>query len=303
MTLRLPGMPGYAPALRLLEEAGLGVEDIVHVVEYGSPAGGLPGGHEVPVSRVAVRPDLVELTAFPGGGDLVRDGSAVARVADGVVYLPTFLPRSGDGFRDQYRDCLEQAAELLEAAGAMFVQTMDYTAMATRAEYPRCGRPRRELLGGQGVFPGAAGILVDRLDPSVSLDAVGSTLPLTAVNPGWKRYETLTYQPGVLAGRTLFLSGFAALEPATQRAIFEGDLAAQAEFTYAGIAAVLREAGGAEVTRLVEYVVPEAAEAHQELVPLREKYFGDRVALTTVVCAALLRPEFLIEVVPTAVLR
>lgn len=326
MTVYLPAVPGYSQAGAALSDAGLAPNDVVHVVEYvtgDAPdltalRNGLLGGHAVPVATVAVEaipggePYVVELTAHPGGGEQ----AGPLRIADGIVYLPSIHPDvHADDFRGQYRSCLERAAELLKAAGLgpqALVRTIDYTATATRAEYPRCGRPRKELLGGTGsdgkpVFPGAAGILVDRPvlpGAMVSLDAIASTEPLRTVNPGWARYETLTYKPGVVAGDTLFMSGFGALEPATQKAIFDGDLLAQAEFTYAGIATVLREAGlsGRDVVRLIEYVTPDGVAGYPDLADLRERYFGE-VALTSVVCSALLRPEFLIEVVPVAVFR
>jgi enamine deaminase RidA (YjgF/YER057c/UK114 family) len=351
-TTRLPAVAGsiegaYAEAARLLAAEGLGTGDVVYAVEYVTPAAlgayedvervrnAWLGGHRVPVATVAVEalPTAgaalsVELTAVAGGGRLVEahpdDGlhRGSLRVADEIVYLPSVHPLDGampahaGDFRAQYRYCLERAGELLKAADlslGSLVQTTDYTANATRSEYPRCGRPRKELLGSEGtdgrpVHPGAAGILVDHpvvAGAMVSLDAIASTAPLRAVNPGWKRYETLTYKPGVAAGDTLFMSGFGALEPATQKAIFEGDLLAQAEFTYAGIAAVLREAGltGESVVRLVEYITPPAVARYPEVEALRREYFGDHAALTSVVCSALLRPEFLIEVVPTAVFR
>ncbi|MBO2447847.1 RidA family protein [Actinomadura barringtoniae] len=340
-TTRLGAVAGsvetaYRSAFALLAEVGLGPADVVHVAEYATAGAlgardrveavrrGEMGERRVPVATIPVEGLMepaaelaVELTAHPGGGRAVGE----LRIADGIVYLPGIHPDDaahGD-FRAQYRSCLEQAGDLLKAAGLgldALVQTIDHTATSTRAEYPRCGRPRRELLGGTGtdgraVHPGAAGILADRpVRPGamVSLDALASTEPLRAVNPGWRRYDTLTYTPGVLAGKTLFMSGFGALEPATQRAVFEGDLLAQAEFVYAGIAAVLREAGLGDdlpygcVERLVEYVTPAGVERYPEVAEIRRRYFGDGPALTSVVCSALLRPEFLIEVVPTAVL-
>jgi hypothetical protein len=51
----------------------------------------------------------------------------------------------------------------------------------------------------------------------------------------------------------------------------------------------------------VEYITPDAVERYDEIAEIRRKYFGDTPALSSVVCSALLRPEFLIEVVPTAV--
>jgi len=338
-TVRLPAFAGstetaYRSAFADLDARGLGPPDVVQVVEYATAnalraRADLEGarrsaleGRDAPVATVAVEGLLepgelaVEVTAYPGGGRVAGE----LRIADDIVYLPSVHPGGAayGGFRAQYRQCLERVAELLKAAGLgldSLVQTIDYTATSTRNEYPRCGRPRRELLGGTGtdgrpVHPGAAGILVDHpVEPAamVALDAIASTAPLRAVNPGWSRYDTLTYKPGVVAGRTLFMSGFGALEPATQRAIFEGDLLAQAEFTYAAIGAVLREAGLGDappstcVTRLVEYVTPGGVDRYPEVAEIRRAYFGDAPALTSVVCSALLRPEFLIEVVPTAV--
>ncbi|MEO3783801.1 RidA family protein [Actinocorallia sp. B10E7] len=353
-TTRLSAVAGtvedaYAGALDALAGAGLGPSDVVHVVEYAAKAaldsyervenarGKALDGHRAPVATVGVEglpqedAELsVELTAFPGGGRLVQahpDSGfhrGTIRVADDIVYLPSIHPHDGtsivfaDDFREQYRYCLEKAGELLKAAGVgldALVQTTDYTARATRSQYPRCGRPRKELLGGTGpdgrpVHPGAAGIVIDQAvvpGAMVSLDAIASTVPFRAVNPGWKRYETLTYKPGLATDRTMFMSGFGSLEPATQKAIFDDDLLAQAEYTYASIAAVLREAGLGEtlpygcVTRLVEYITPDAVSRYDEVTEIRRKYFGDTPALTSVVCSALLRPEFLIEVVPTAV--
>lgn len=305
-TVRLSAVAGrtaddaYTGAVRDLRGRGLDEGDIVQAVWYVTDPQDAGQGVVVPVES---GPVTVELTAYPGGGE--RRGRVT--VADGIVYLPTILPQDLTAdFRTQYRSCLETAADLLKDAGLgldALVQTTDYTATATRADYPRCGRPRKDLLG--PVFPGAAGILVDRplvANAMVTLDAVAFTGPLVAVNPGWRRYDTLTYRPGVLAGDTLFMSGFGALEPATQRAIFDGDLLAQAEFTYAAIATVLREAGkDFRVVRLVEYVTPEGLEGYDRLKELRAKYFPGEVALTSVVCSALLRPEFLIEVIPTAV--
>ena len=50
----------------------------------------------------------------------------------------------------------------------------------------------------------AAGILMSRLHaPGVLLavDAIASTYLPEPVNPGWARYDTLTYLPGLRAGR------------------------------------------------------------------------------------------------------
>ncbi|WP_378738027.1 RidA family protein [Nocardia brasiliensis] len=318
------GAEAYARAAEQLASVDATARDLVQVTEFRTPAvadqpSTRPEGvtlSVVPVDRLVDRPQrvTVQYTVVPGGGGRVVTPHGVVTTAGGVVYLPGITPPNpAASFADQYRACLTMARDMLEPLGfglEHLVHTTDYTGMVTRAEYPRCGRPRRDLLGGTGidgqlVFPGAAGILVPTANgPAVRLDAIASTEPLRTVNPGWSRYDTLTYRPGVLAGELLFLSGFAALDPATQRA-FPGDLVAQADYIYAAITEVLHEAGtdGRSVVRLVEYVTPAAAESYAELDPLRHKYFPGGCALTSVVCSGLLRPEFQLEVVPTAVLR
>ncbi|BEL08082.1 hypothetical protein Q0Z83_062730 [Actinoplanes sichuanensis] len=320
MTVYLPAVPGY-------HHLHGPVGDIVHVTEYVTAAAladpalldaarfAALGGHRVPVSRVPVEaivgsdaPYAVAVITHPGGGDPLADGDDVIRVADGVVFLPSVHTTDGD-FRDQYRWCLDRIAALLATAGldtGALVRTVDYTATATRAEYPRCGRPRREILGPGPVHPGAAGILVDvpvAPGAQVSLDALAATGPLTVLNPGWARYDTLTYKPAVRAGRNIFPAGFGALDPVSRRAIHEGDLVGQASFVYQSIEAVLAEAGatGENVVHLVEYLTPAAVAGYPRTADLRLKHFPNAV-VTSVVCSALLRPEFLLETVPTAVL-
>jgi enamine deaminase RidA (YjgF/YER057c/UK114 family) len=330
MTLYRPAVAGYD----LLDVT---VGDIVHVTEYvtasaladpsaldAARAAAL-GGHRVPVSRVPVEAIAGSSAAYavavithPGGGELFTEstggdvirpvGGDVIRVAGGIAYLPSVHTAGGD-FRDQYRWCLERISGLLTLAGldtGALVRTVDYTATATRTEYPRCGRPRRELLGPGPVHPGAAGILVDvpvAPGAQVSLDAIAAAGPLQALNPGWARYDTLTYKPAVRAGNSIFLAGFGALDPVSQRAIHDGDLIAQAAYVYQSIETVLAEAGasGENVVHLVEYLTPEGIGDYPLTVALREKHFPAAV-VTAVVCSALLRPEFLIETVPTAVI-
>jgi enamine deaminase RidA (YjgF/YER057c/UK114 family) len=330
MTLYRPAVAGYD----LLDVT---VGDIVHVTEYVTASAladpsaldraraAALGGHRVPVSRVPVEAIAGSSAAYavavithPGGGELFTEstggdvirpaGGDVIRVAGGIAYLPSVHTAGGD-FRDQYRWCLERISGLLTLAGldtGALVRTVDYTATATRAEYPRCGRPRRELLGPGPVHPGAAGILVDvpvAPGAQVSLDAIAAAGPLQALNPGWARYDTLTYKPAVRAGNSVFLAGFGALDPVSQRAIHDGDLIAQAAYVYQSIETVLAEAGasGENVVHLVEYLTPEGIGDYPLTVALREKHFPAAV-VTAVVCSALLRPEFLIETVPTAVI-
>ena len=167
---------------------------------------------------------------------------------------------------------------------------------------------RKELLGGAGVFPGAGGILMSTMHTPgvlVAIDLVASHHPLIAVNPGWSRYDTLSYTPGVIAGKTLYMSGFASLDMQTQEATHEGDIIAQAQSTYEAIIMVLKEAGvGPEaLINTVEYVVPSGLGDYRGVAKVRESLLKRPWPSSTgAICHSLLRPEFLIEVFPLAVL-
>lgn len=166
--------------------------------------------------------------------------------------------------------------------------------------------PRKELLG--PVYPGAAGILMDRLHRPgvhVAVDVMASRHSPELVNPGWSRYDTLTYSPAVKAGRTLFMSGFAALDPETQQAVFPGDVVAQTEFTYHSILKVLEAAGAGpeNLIKTIEYVCPDGLAEYRGVADVRKRLLRDPwPASTGAVCSGLLRPDFLIEVDPMALL-
>jgi enamine deaminase RidA (YjgF/YER057c/UK114 family) len=242
--------------------------------------------------------------------------TVVTEVADGTIYSPTMLPIDAAGnivaegdFAGQYRYCLERAGELLEGVGldlSHVVKTIDYSTTETRDVYRKCGRPRKELLG--PVYPGAAGILMDRLHAPgvlVAIDIIASRHIPIAVNPGWSRYETLTYNPGVRAGRMLFMSGFAALDPETQEALFPGDVLAQTKYIYESINEVLKAAGGGpeNLLKTIEYVCPDGLADYRRVAEVRKELLREPwPASTGAICSGLLRPEFLIEVDPMAIL-
>jgi enamine deaminase RidA (YjgF/YER057c/UK114 family) len=234
------------------------------------------------------------------------------------VVLDPILPLDESGavvhpgdFVAQYAWCLDRADAVLAEHGlslANAVTTYDFSTPASRDVYRRTHRERKARLGAAGVFPGAGGILLDDVghpEAMVRLEVTASPETLIGVNPGWTRYETLTYYPGVLAGRTLYMSGFAALDMETQEALHPGDLLAQARTTYAAIAEVIAEAGGGpeHLTSLVEYLCPDAQGQEHLLDQALAEVFGPHAPTPQRhPCAVLLREEFLFEVFPTAVL-
>jgi enamine deaminase RidA (YjgF/YER057c/UK114 family) len=186
------------------------------------------------------------------------------------------------------------------------VKTLEYVTPAARATYKGTARVRREHLG--PVYPGAAGILMPRLlhpEALIQYDFIATRDTAVAVNPGWARYQKLTYSPAVRAGRLLFISGQGSLDPATEGIVHAGDVVAQAEYTYHNVIKVLETAGGGpqNLVKTIEYVTPAALSRYRDVGKVREKLLREPwPASTGVICEALLRPEMQIEIDPFAVL-
>jgi enamine deaminase RidA (YjgF/YER057c/UK114 family) len=99
------------------------------------------------------------------------------------------------------------------------------------------------------------------------------------------------------------MSGFAALDMETQEALHTGDIGAQAEVTFDSILTLLEHAGlgPANLLETTEYCVESAVGDYRAVAKVRERLLSPPwPASTGALCAALLRPEFLLEVFPTA---
>lgn len=192
----------YTKVLAILEAAGFGPDDVVHVTENVTVAGigeypaaaearaaALPGASPtvttVVVERLVRRAALleVELHAVRGGGHQLRAASerreagawapSPVREADGVVHLPTVVPIDGHGdvvhpgdLVAQYDYCLGRADALLRDVDLSLdaaVVTYDYSTPATRDSHSGTHLVREERLGGAGFLPAAGSILVSRL--------------------------------------------------------------------------------------------------------------------------------------------
>ena len=326
----------YQKIAAILDAAGMTMNDVVRVVEYVKPEGieryaearavreEVFGTHQPAINTVPVRALLrpeafieIEVTAGPvGAATNVGSGMPVARDSAGVVFLPTVLPTDEQGniigagdVVAQTRAIFEKAKRMLSALGLGFdrvVKTVDYLTPAALANYKFTGRVRRDFLG--PVYPGAAGILMPKLchpEALIQYDFIATRDDPIAINPGWDRYKKLTYSPGVKAGKLLFLSGQGALDPATERVVHEGDVIAQAEYTYRNVIKVIEAAGGSvsNLVKTIEYVTPGALTQYRDVASVRTKLMKEPYpASTGLVCEALLRPEMLIEVDPFAIL-
>lgn len=331
----------YTKIERILEAAGLGWSDVVHVVENLTLAG-VPHyqearavrerlfGDDAPVVTTVVVDRLlrrralieIEVTARRGGGERLAAAAETgwhrggAIDADDMIHLPTLLPVDEAGgvvypgdIVSQYRYVLERAGTILESIGldlSHVVSTIDYSTPETRSVYGKCGRPRKELLG--PVYPVAAGILMERLHAPgvlIALDVTASRTTPELVNPGWARYERLTYSPGVRAGRALFVCGFGAVDLTTEESMYPGDVVAQARQAMSYVHAVLAAAGAGpeHVVKTIEYVTPDGLDGYRGVADVRRDMLVDPwPASTGIVCHSLLREGLQVEVVATAIL-
>ena len=211
---------------------------------------------------------------------------------------------------DQARVIYEKLGVILEAAGMSFdnvVQTVDYIDPAALPQYRETGAIRREFLGGTPV--GSTGICVERLlrpDALLEVSAVAVSGEKRAVNPGYDRYGALTYVPGVIAGDTLWTSGFVGNEEVDGQASFPQDTGLQMGITYEIVGSVLAAAGVApsDVVKTLEYVSPQAwLQYDSGAAESRRGFFkGEYPAHTGITVNRLLRPEGHVEVEAVAVL-
>lgn len=210
----------------------------------------------------------------------------------------------------QTRVIYEKLGVVLEAAGMSFdnvVQTVDYIDPSALPQYRETGAIRREFLGGTPV--GSTGICVERLlrpDALLEVSAVAVRGEKRAVNPGYDRYGALTYVPGVIAGDTLWTSGFVGNEELGGQASFPQDTGVQMGLTYDIVGSVLAAAGAApsDVVKTLEYVSPQAwLQYDGGAAESRSAFFkGDYPANTGITVNRLLRPEGHVEVEAVAAL-
>jgi enamine deaminase RidA (YjgF/YER057c/UK114 family) len=99
------------------------------------------------------------------------------------------------------------------------------------------------------------------------------------------------------------MSGQAALDPETEKAVYEDSIYEQAKYTYLNIIAVLEAANLSpkNLIKTIEYVTPPGLEDYRSTAGIRkELLFEPYPASTGIICHSLLRPEFLIEIDPFA---
>lgn len=325
----------------ILDGAGLGLGDVVRLVDYVTVEGmaqyprlaelrrELFGADPPVISTVVVhrllRPTAfieIEAVASRDGSTTVRTGESPqagvgARRMGDVVYLSAQLPLTpgtnevaapGDLIA-QTRQIYENTTPLLERAGLgweQVVKTVEFFTAAALPQYRETGRIRREFLGPN--YPAATGIIMPAVahpDAMIQIDFVACHAPKTVINPGWSRYEQLTYAPAVQAGHLLCLAGQGALNPETDQIEHPGDIVGQSRYIYANMMKVLEAAGvgASAVVKTIEFVTPTGLQHYRDTAGVRREFFETPYpAATGIICEALLRPEMLIEVDAWAVI-
>ena len=331
----------YAKIEAILGAAGLGFGDVIRLVEnvtldgidHYAEAEGVRaevfGEHTPVVSTVCVqrllRPKAwieIEVVAGPAEAPvrLSSNGRAAyadAREAAGIVYLASALPVDERGQLVGEGDLLVQTEQVydnisrrLQALGldeSHIAKTVDFIHPDALEAYKHTGKVRKERLSAP--YPGATGILMPRIagppGALLQVDVLATREPMEPVNPGWDRYDKLTYAPGLKAGNVLFLSGQAALDPETEQAVHADDVVEQARYTYDNLLKVLETAGAGpeHLVKTIEYVTPEGLDGYRGVAGIRQELLHEPYpASTGIVCGGLLRPEFKIEVDALALL-
>ena len=214
---------------------------------------------------------------------------------------------------DHARLAYEKLKVVLEAAGCSMddvVKTVDYVTPQALEDYRGTADVRREVF--KGNWPTATGIMVERLlrsDGLIEIDAIAVPgKKKEAINPGWPRYDRLTYHPAVRAGDLMCLSGFVGYRPEQGTSFPEhprDTAAGQAANIAETVGALLKSAGATsqDLVKSMDYLVPKGMADYDSTLKARRPLYGEFTpASTGVVMNRLLPPDAFLEVETAAVL-
>lgn len=236
----------------------------------------------------------------------VKKGNLLVTSGQGSVdhWGPTTKLVLGD-MVTQARQIYENIKATLEAAGLSFndvVKTIDYITPPGLPDYRPTGQIRQEYF--KESFPGATGIIVNQLlieglNLEVDVWAITNGAPKEIIDPGWARYQKLTYRPAVKKGEWLFFSGQGALDMATGMFVGKGDIVAQTRKIYENLRIILETAGASfdDIVKIIDFIAPAGLKDYSASAEVRREYFKNGFpAVTAVVVENLLREEMLIEI-------
>lgn len=250
--------------------------------------------------------------------DLRRYTFCLGAESGGVVYLSgqtasAYDPRQGKvvcqgDLLEQTEVAYEKLGVVLEAGGLGFqnvVQTVDYVDPVALPQYRQTAEVRRQYLGNTPVA--STGICVQRLlrsDALIEISAVAMRGQKRVINPGWERYQQLTYVPAVEVGDIVWLSGFIGYDEVDGKRHYPPQTSRQVGLTYQAIGQVLRAAGAqpGDILKSLDYIAPQAQLQYRDTGAVRREFYGGRYpAATGILVNRLLPPEGHVEVETVAV--
>ena len=103
------------------------------------------------------------------------------------------------------------------------------------------------------------------------------------------------YSPGVKAGETVYVSGVLAMD-ANGNIVGPGDIKAQTQQVIESIRSVIEEAGGTLADVAFNQIFLADLNHYAEMNEVYGKYFGENSPARYCIKAALVKPEFLVEI-------
>ena len=205
----------------------------------------------------------------------------------------------------------EKTKLLLESAGGSIddiIKITDYVTPTGVEKYPQLEQLRRKYFKDGGQAAGTSLVVNHLLRPDAFLEvecvAVLGESEKETINPGWPDYESSTYQPAVLKGDLLFISGQVGIDHKIGKIVNGDDIIAQTEQAYQNIQTVLNAAGATfdDIVKTIDYIAPAGLAEYKGTEKVRAKFFkGSYSAHTAVVVYQNFPKEALIKVDAIAV--
>jgi reactive intermediate/imine deaminase len=258
-------------------------------------------GARVEISMVAVAARESRDVVLPQGWRRSPNPYSYAIRSGDTLFLSGLVSRNGTDnafvkgdVRTQTRTIMENARQLLEAAGMTFANIVSSKVYLTnQADFAGMNEVYAEFF--PSAPPARATVECALAGPEavVEITFVASAAPRTAIGVP---PSGLPLSPAVRAGNRLFVSGMLGNSPSTA-----GDVAAQTRETLAKIGRTLAEAGAspADVVEGLVYITDSSAFA-----AMNEEYrqfFGSRFPARATVVTPLVAPDGLVEIMVTAV--
>ena len=141
-----------------------------------------------------------------------------------------------DALAEQAETLFHETARRLRAMGRTWSHVAHTTVWLNAdrlSEYSEVRRLRGEMIGGPP--PVGTGLLVipDGSQPAITIEFTVAPEPCTPLDVGWAWYANRSMTAVMLSGSWAFVSGLAAVDPATGHLVHAGDAERQRRFCYA----------------------------------------------------------------------